>query len=482
MPIATGRFLPLLLLAALAACGSDRGPAEPARSGRVIVISLDTLRADRLGLYGYGRPTSPELERFARGATVYTRAQAAAPWTLPSHVSLFTGLHPYEHGARTWSEDQLGSLQSKGWSPNNNAGPLAPERQTLAEVLQAEGYATGAVVTNIAFMHPHYGVAQGFDHYDQRRTPWQGVNERALDWLDANGDGPFLLFLNYMDTHRPYNRSPRPEFPGASEGPDALAEVAPLVLDPAAVAPPELLAACSDQYDLAVANLDEGLGALFDALRERGLFEDTTILVTSDHGEFLGEQQLIEHSKDVYQPVLHVPLIVKAPGQSAGSVDGNWIGHVHMAALLLPHLELSDPQAAARELVHHRRGLDPVLSENYYTRYHDLAAPWGERFRRVRRTLVEGPWKYIESSDGQHELYDLEADPQESRTLLEERPERAADLRATMTRLLGELQPAPLPGTLTPLSPEHLEAMRTLGYADGPEEVDDESDAGKSPK
>ncbi len=476
MPIAPSRLLPLALLAILAGCGLDSSPTQSARSGRVIVISLDTLRADRLGLYGYGRPTSPELERFAKGATVYTRAQAAAPWTLPSHVSLFTGLHPYEHGARTWSQDQLGSLQSKGWTPSNNAGPLAPEHQTLAEVLQAEGYATGAVVTNIAFMHPHYGVAQGFEHYDQRRTDWQGVNERALDWLDTNGDGPFLLFLNYMDTHRPYNRSPRPEFPRASEGPDALAKVAPLVMDPEAVAPPELLAACSDQYDLAVANLDEGLGALFDDLRSRGLFEDTTILLTSDHGEFLGEQQLIEHSKDVYQPVLHVPLIVKAPGQSAGKVDENWIGHVHMAALLLPHLELRDPKTVADALVHHRRGLHPVLSENYYTRYHDLAAPWGERFRRVRRTLVEGPWKYIESSDGQHELYDLEADPREGHSLLEDRPERAAELRATMTRLLGELRPAPLPGTLTPLGAEHLEAMRTLGYANGPQEEGNDGD------
>ncbi len=438
---------------------------EPARAGRVIVISLDTLRADRLSLYGYERPTSPELERFASQATVYTRAQAAAPWTLPSHVSLFTGKHPYEHGARTWPVEQLAALQSKGWTPNNNAAPLADGHTTLAEVLQAEGYATAAVVCNLAFMDPHYGVAQGFDLYDQKRTKWQGVNKRALRWIDEQGEQPFFLFLNYMDTHRPVNRTPRPGFEDASAYGDALLKVGPLVLNPDAEVPTDLLQACHDQYDLSIANLDEGLGQLFDGLRERGLFEGTTILITSDHGEFLGEKRLIEHSKDVYQGVLHVPLLLKAPGQQEARTDERWIGHVHMAGLLLEHLELANREAAEALLVHHRRGLDPLLSENYYTRHKDLKAPWGDRFRRVRRTLVEGPWKYIESSDGQHELYDLDADPLEETSLVDSAPIRFAELRAAMARLLGDIEPAPLPGTLAPLSEEHLEVMSDLGYA-----------------
>lgn len=445
--------------------GSSAGADQPARSERVILISLDTLRADRLSLYGYGRPTSPELERFASQATVYTRAQAAAPWTLPSHASLFTGLHPYEHGARTWPVDQLAALQSKGWTPNNNAAPLADGHTTLAEVLQAEGYATGAVVCNLAFMDPHYGVAQGFDHYDQKRTKWQGVNRRALRWIDEQGDKPFFLFLNYMDTHGPVNRTPRPDFPDASAYGDALERVSPLVLDPEAEVPPDLLQACRDQYDLSIANLDEGLGQLFDALREKGLFEGATILITSDHGEFLGEKQLIAHSKDVYQGVLHVPLLVKAPGQQDALKDERWIGHVHMAGLLLEHVELADREGVLAALVHHRRGLEPLLSENYYTRHKDLKAPWGDRFRRVRRTLVEGPWKYIESSDGQHELYDLDADPLEETSLVDAAPARFAELRAALARVLGDIQPAPLPGTLEPLSEEHLEVMSDLGYA-----------------
>lgn len=458
-------------LALLTSCG-DSGQGAPARSDRLILISLDTLRADRMSLYGYERPTTPNLERFAKSATTYTRAQAAAPWTLPSHASLFTGKHPYEHGARTWTGDELSALASKGWSPQNNVGPLAEEHRTLAEVLRDEGYATGAIVANRSYLDPHFGIGQGFEHYDQGQAEWTGINARALQWLDSQGDGPFFLFLNYMDTHRPYNTRPREGFDGAATYGHALAKVAPLVLDPKREVPPKLLEACRLQYDLAIANLDEGLGHLFQALQERGLYEGTTIMVTSDHGEFLGEKQLIEHSKDVYQGVLHIPLLVKVPGQAKAIRDERWIGHVHMPALVLPHLKLNDRRQASADLVHHRRGTTPVLSENYYTRSLDLSSPWGDRFRRIRRTLVQDRWKYISSSDGQHELFDLERDPAENHSLLGMEPDMSSQMKESLRLTLEKLQAAPPPGTIRPLGPDQIQSMEHLGYLGGSQSSD----------
>lgn len=468
--------LSLALLGACSGCGGadPEDQADAGRCTRLILISLDTLRADHLALYGYGRPTSPQLERFATQATRYTRAQAAAPWTLPSHASLFTGLHPYEHGARTWPMEQLSALAKDGWKPNNNVGPLAPERVTLAEVLRSEGYATGAVVANLAFLDPNFGIAQGFDHYDQKRGPVEDLNRRALEWLDARGaNQPSFLFINYMDTHRPYNTRPREGFESASTYGNALARVAPLVLTPGAEVPADLLQACVDQYDLAIANLDAGLGELFDALRERGLFEDSLIIITSDHGEFLGEKALIEHSKDVYQGALHVPLLVKAPRQKLAAVDEDWIGHIHLPALALEHLRLHEREAAKAFLAHHPRAQLPLLSENYYTRTKDLNSPWAERFKRVRRVLVQDDWKYIESSDGQHELYDLGRDPGEELSQITAEPERAKRMAEALEATLGALEAAPLPGTVVPISEQLMQHMRDMGYAGDDEDDED---------
>ncbi|MFT7678051.1 MAG: arylsulfatase A-like enzyme [Planctomycetota bacterium] len=474
-----------LSLAVLSACSGgstddsddsgDSDLADAQRSTRLILISLDTLRADHLALYGYERPTSPQLERFATQATRYTRAQAAAPWTLPSHASIFTGLHPYEHGARTWPMEQLSALAGKGWKANNNVGPLAPERVTLAEVLRGEGYATGAVVANLAFLDPNFGISQGFDHYDQERGPVEDLNRRALEWLDArDAEQPSFLFINYMDTHRPYNTRPREGFESASTYGNALARVAPLILTEGAQVPPELLQACIDQYDLAIANLDAGLGEFFDALRERGLFEDALIIITSDHGEFLGEKALIEHSKDVYQGALHVPLLVKAPGQKLAAVDEDWIGHIHLPELALNHLRLHNRAAAERALAHHPRAQVPLLSENYYTRTKDLNSPWAERFKRVRRVLVQDDWKYIDSSDGNHELYDLGRDPGEEVSQITAEPKRAERMSQALEAILNAMQAAPLPGAPVPMSEELIQSMIDMGYAGGDEDDDDE--------
>ncbi|MDE0903900.1 MAG: sulfatase [Planctomycetota bacterium] len=451
------RRLCWILAGCLPSCTPSPEPPQ-----QVVLVVCDTLRADHLSLYGYSRPTSPNLEQLAQESTVYHRAQAAAPWTLPSHASIFTGLYPSEHGARTWSGDDLKDLRDKGWSEGNNVGPLAAHHTTLAELFQAHGWATGAVVANVAYMHERYGIAQGFDSYQRQRGPVEEITRRALQFIEAHKHESFFLFVNLMDTHRPYNVRPHPPIPDRSSDGNLLKRLVPLILDPNASASPELLDALKDQYDTAIANLDEGLGDFFQTLRKDGLYDNMCLMVTSDHGEFLGEHDLIEHSKDVYQGTLHVPLIVKAPGQTKRMDDHDWIGHVHLPGLILDALNHSETDSPLRS---HWPRRDGVLSENYDSRVHDLRAPWGDRFRRSRRVLVSGSLKTILSSDGNHETYNLLEDPQENLPLMAD--ETQTKHQESALESFGGLKMAP-PGGAVELDEEAMRAMEQLGYGGNP--------------
>lgn len=449
------RLWSLIVPVALLGCSSE-GPAPQ----QVVLIVCDTLRADHTSLHGYHRPTTPHLEQLAQTATVYYRAQAAAPWTLPSHASMFTGLYPTEHGARTWSGEELTILREQGWSENNNVGPLTEDHTTLAEFFSAKGWATGAVVANVAYMDERFGIAQGFDVYDRQRGPVEEITRRALAFIESHREESFFLFVNLMDTHRPYNLRPHPPIPDRSTDGGLLKRLLPLVLNPNMVAPPELLDALTDQYDTAIANLDEGLGDFFAALESKGLLDPMCLVITSDHGEFLGEHDLIEHSKDVYQGTLHVPLIVKAPHQSQGRDDRDWIGHVHIPGLILRALD----QAAGNTRLGEHWPRGAVLSENHESRMHDLRQRWGDRFRRSRRVLVQGDLKSILSSDGNHETYDLVQDPQELHPLGPGDP-RMTHQREARARFM-ELQPAS-PGEAVILDEAAIKALEQLGYGGG---------------
>lgn len=453
------RLLPVLLAAAAAACGgADR--AELEGTDAILFLSLDTLRADRTSLHGYGRPTTPSLERLAATATFYPRALATAPWTLPSHASMFTGLFPYEHGART-----VALSPRERDAGTSNAAPLGEEYLTLAEVLANAGYRTGAIAANVSFLEAKYGLGQGFDHYDVARGKVRDINARAIAWIDAAPDESFFLFLNYMDTHRPYNTDPVEGFARSGDHRKIVKKLKERLLATGA-APAGWLATLSADYDLSVANLDAGLGELFDALRDRGLFDEALIVVTSDHGEYLGEHGYIEHAKDVYQEVVHVPLVVKEPGQVAGRVDEAWISHVHLPKLVLDHARVPrDLPELAPFASNWPRG--PVVAENYGARLRDLEEAWGPRLDRVRRAYVTGETKWIESSDGEEELYDLAADPGEATNLAETGVERGAALRAGVeawrdARVDGESAERVL------IDAAEASVLDELGYGGGP--------------
>lgn len=273
---------------------------SPARPGapNVLLIILDTVRATALSLYGHSRPTTPNLERLAQRGVVFNRAYSTAPWTLPSHATMFTGRYSHELTA--------------DW-----VIPLNREAPTLSEAFRSGGYQTAGFVANPYYTQEETGLSRGFIHYeDFLRTPgqlrratvlgqfldtWryrvkparpvfprktgQVVTGQFLSWLDQAGGRPFFVFLNYFDAHEPYRKAP--EWNRRFNTVNSMAS----------------------RYEAAIASLDAEIGVLMDSLDRRGLLKNTLVIITSDHGQQLGENGLQGHDNSLYVQTLHVPLL-----------------------------------------------------------------------------------------------------------------------------------------------------------------------------
>lgn len=453
----------------------------------VVLITLDTLRADRLSVYGYRRATSPALEALARDAVVYSNAVSPAAWTLPGHASLFTGTLPRRHGAHNPESSAPSAPAARALLL---APTLHPENLTLAEILSRHGYRTAAVSANHLFVSRKVGLAQGFEVFDDRpgvklgylpaahplmeslqlfplrrllkdyRTAAE-INSLAIAWLEAHGRGrPFLLFLNYMDPHRPYC-PPAPydrSFPGIRlrmRWPEDAIHRRKRKLTRRER---EHYAAA---YDGEIAYLDHHLGELFAHLKSAGLYDEALIIVTSDHGELFGEHDLMEHGYGPYEPVYRVPLLIKYPGGTpTGRVDRR-VSTVQVLPTLLDVLGLPEPP-----------GLDAValgdegqeiIAEQYLPMF--LWTTYGERFRRGYRTLYEGPWKLVRFSDGELQLFNLEMDPREDHDLAARHPEVAEELANRLDEHMravtpiADRQPAP-----QPVDEEQRRKLKALGY------------------
>jgi arylsulfatase A-like enzyme len=448
----------LLLSIAVSACSPRDEAGRAAAPPNVVLIVLDTVRADHLGCYGYERPTSPRIDAFARAATRHTHAMSSAPWTVPSHASMFTGKPPFAHGAHTVAVQR----------PINNVRPLPRDHVTLAEALAAEGYATAAFVANSGNLARHWRLDQGFETYHVKRVYADVLNESIFAWLERN-EQPFFLFVNYIDAHRPYNARARAGFldrPASHDGGVLVERLVRRVLPAEQPVPLDLARRVIDQYDTAIANLDEEVGALLDRLKQDGLDANTVIVITSDHGEYFGEHHLVEHSKDVYQEAIRVPLLVRGPGQQEGRVADTLVVSNDLPRLIIAELTDEIRQRLSAGFPD-APGNHTVLVENYYTRHKDLFHPvWGWRFDRVRRAVFDWPYKLIHSSDGKHELYDLEADPREMRNLYEERRGVAERLGNSLDELLAA-SPDPFAKRGPPAFNEEVRRqLEALGYVD----------------
>lgn len=441
-------------LARVKAAAADRPVplVEGRRALDIVVIVLDTVRADHLGMYGYDRATTPHLDDWAADALVYENAWTDAPWTLPAHASMFTGKTQREHAAR-----------SVGLDDPRKGAPLGQQFSTIAERLQTAGYRTVAVTGNRAFLHPSFGLDQGFDSWvnEQPGADTRGVQytpadrirtmaEAALAQEDAH---PLFLFVNFMDAHTPYKarrgyvREPallrRATIPGNGGG---FRKVATRLLKGGTLSP-EVQRSWVEAYDAELRFLDEHVGALLAGSRAPYTF------ILADHGEYLGEHGLVEHAKDVYEPVLHVPFLVKSPAISSGR-EPRLVQTRDLAGMVL--------DAAGLPSADVDRTSEVAVSELYFTLKKDLESKaYGARFNRIRRAFRIGPHKLIVGSDGSREAYDLGADPGElvPTALL---PPIFDDLDARWLAEHPEGAVVPAGGGVEP----DMEALRALGYAE----------------
>jgi hypothetical protein len=419
-----------LVVAHTGACGTAPRPD-------IVLITLDTTRADRIGCYGYRGATTPNLDRLAEEAVVHTRAYSTTNWTFPAHASLFTGKFTTSHGA-TYDPDGpllLTSLVSgpERWSQFRVRG-LGQGERTLAAILSEAGYSTGAVVAG-PWLKQIMGLDDGFGHYDDdgivsfNGRPAPQVTDRALTWVAENTDQPFFLFLNYFDPHQPL------EAPGEF--------IRDLPADGESSPPKNER---SQLYDAEIRFMDHHLGRLFQGLRELDRYERSWIIIAADHGELLGEHGLIGHGNTLYEELIHVPLVVKYPGgEGPMGTDDSEVQLVDVFATILDRLGLAIPpdvQGNPLSEVRH-----PMIAEFF-----------------PLRTLHRGDYKFVWSSLGRHQLFDLSVDAQESENLVEERTDVAASMEAELRDYLATL-PQPGPDSAPRrVDPETEEALRNLGY------------------
>lgn len=481
----------ILTLTAAFEAAPLRAPVAPRPSARrpnVILVVLDTVRADHLSVYGYERDTTPTLRSFASEAVRFNEAVSTDGMTLTSHASLFTGLYGLRHGAHP-SADAPGGR------------PLSAEFETMAEILNRNGYETAAIVANTGYLRPFFNLHQGFQHYDVRgpRMRLEGcprfllrgglseaalwllpdtdlsrwtrnaeeINRAVFDFLEKQADRsrPLFLFLNYMDAHRPYlSPSPfRERFPGRDPryGLRHHRRVMRDVMTHKRPISPSERNHLISQYDGALAYLDEQLGRLFAKLKAENLWESSLVIVTSDHGESFGERSLIEHGAGAVESQLRIPLLIRYPGGPRGQVKLVRASTIDILPTVLAVAGIEIPAGVDGRSLLEADSLSsrPVFAESYPT---GITMALDRRFRIPERAVYERRWKLIDSRFGRRELYDVFADPAETVDLYAAQPAVAAHL----TKILGEWsalfatrrEPSPV------LDPRTIDRLRALGY------------------
>jgi arylsulfatase A-like enzyme/tetratricopeptide (TPR) repeat protein len=411
----------VLLLAGFAVGCAGRAP----EAQNVLLVSLDTTRADRLGSYGWSAARTPVLDAIAARGLRFTQARTVTPLTLPAHASLLTGTFPAWHGVR-----------------DNGGFYLGEEQVTWAETLQQKGFRTGAFVASFV-LDGRWGTAQGFDRYfddfDLSRHEGQGMDavqrrgdavvDQALRWLAEDRAKPFFAWVHLYDPHTPYE-APEPwrsQFPATASG----------------------------AYDAEIAFMDAQVGRLIEALRADGRLDRTVVVAVGDHGESLGEHEEQAHGFFVYDATVHVPLLVAGPGITAAVVDDP-VRIVDVMPTALGALGVAAPavvQGASLLQPAGRQGL-VSLSESFFPRYHygwsELTAVTDGRFKLVRAPRPE--------------LYDLHADPGETRDLAGVNTSRVAAMQRATDALLARVSGKAAAQGPQAVDPETEERLRALGY------------------
>ncbi len=315
----------LLILVILAGLGCS---VNRSSLPNIILISIDTLRADHLGCYGYERDTSPTLDSLAAAGTMYTRCQAQAPHTTPAHATIWTGLSVISHGA--------------GYHNGSDYG-LDPELPTIATMLKDNGYVTLGMV-NVTILNNDFGFASGFDYFSWHPNGEARAGETVdeyLEWLDDNQGNPNPVFamIHLYDVHIPFN-PPAPYDKAFTE--NGSEGITNWEADPetGALLTPEVTPHLIDLYDGEILWTDSQLSRLFSELRNRGLAENTLIIVVADHGEEFLEHNGWGHSHALWQEMLHVPLIISGPGIPEGFIDDLPTGQFDILPTIMDYLDI----------------------------------------------------------------------------------------------------------------------------------------------
>jgi arylsulfatase A-like enzyme len=471
----------------------------------IVLITLDTVRADHLSVYGYQRDTTPNLRKFAREATLYTRVTSSGDMTLSSHASLFTGLYPSRHGAHFVTgkdtNNQVFLRINDLRIPLSSGAALDSSIPTLAEILSQKGYATIGVIANIAYLRHNYGLDRGFQYYSQSdpvlflasgadlyyvrdgicallqqfSSPSEyerayrragEINAEAFEKLkQAQSTGrPFFLFLNYMDAHEMYF-PPHPFdtlYPGKDDHlhTGQYLKEADEVLALRRSYPPEDRIRDISQYDGGIAYLDYEVGKLISRLKSMRLYDNTILVITSDHGQAFGERNLILHCSSVYQDQVHVPLLIHFPGQSDGRVVERRLGGVDLMPTLLDAAGFPVPSGLdGRSFYRTGQGSETVFSESYPDNYKVFL---NRRFNRIERAIFDRRYKFISSTIGKRELYDLSIDPNETHNLYHPDDNISRELEVELTEWIRSHTKAA--GRTVKPDQGLRERLKSLGY------------------
>ena len=485
----SGAALALLAVAgaallAAAGLGGATGAQEgfPAGVDRpsILLLVADTLRADHVGAYGYGKARTPHLDGLARSGAIFDPAYASASWTGPATASILTGLHPSTHGFMTYQNRIRGDAAS------------------VAGIFSLAGYRTAGFAAN-PIVSPRFGFGEGFDLWDadlepdplarhaeaplaltlQRLGLWKRpeifpradrVVDRALGWLDRVPDKPFFLYLHFMDPHDPY--APPAEFDeaaGESAASDLTMQFGTLqaIAQGRRAAGPADLERMIQLYDGAISYMDQEIGRLLDQLARRGLRDRTIVLFTSDHGEEFNEHDGLGHEHSLHEELVRLPFIVAGPGIPAGRALWGPARQIDVAPTLLEAAGLPAParidgaslwgSMARGELLERR---DVLMEESFI----GIRGPW-HAFRAIRRGDLKLTGRAFNPGGGwtwEWALHDLALDPGERFEIAAERPAESSELRAGLEAWAG--RDLPEPGEESPVDEETLRKLKALGY------------------
>jgi arylsulfatase A-like enzyme len=420
------------------------------RRPNILLYVIDTLRADHLGVYGYSRPVSPNIDAFAAEATVFEDAVAQSSWTRASMASIFTGLWPLQH------------------STNRRGDVLPPEALTLAELLNAAGYETVAFAKN-QNIFPTFGFSQGFEHFNAMWTKGKShrINEKVEKWLGSYDDErPFFLYLHAVDPHVPYGPPEGIKYRFASKSNDDLTLMRPPGLNTWKALQPEqqarILGHLLDLYDGEIAFNDSSFGNLLEILKARSVYQDTLIILLSDHGEEFQDHGNWQHGRNLFVENLHVPLLIRFPDRGQGLRVRQRVQHIDLLPTLLDYLGLEEPdflegQSFLRWVTDPDTAVDTV-PRPVFSFLHLDGLP--------NVSVMEGDWKLVQNlSKGEiawTNLYNRADDPGETRDRALERPILASYLASLIARRRSE-ESRLIAGEAV-LDERMEEALKALGY------------------